>query len=97
MTRIVGMETFLLEPQLLAAALQRRFAAAAGANPLPGAKAGSACEVVVQGDVAAKVRWSAAIGMKSAWVDSAVLTKDTEHMAIALLHECRRGLCALLY
>ena len=55
MTRLVGVETYLLEPQLLAAALQRRFAAAAGANPLPGAKAGGACEVVVQGDVAAKV------------------------------------------
>ncbi len=54
-TRIVGVETYLLEPQLLAAALQRRFAASAGANALPGAKAGGACEVVVQGDVAAKV------------------------------------------
>ncbi len=55
-TRIVGTEAYLLEPQLLAAALQRRFAAAAGANTLPGAKAGGACEVVIQGDVAAKVR-----------------------------------------
>ena len=54
-TRIVGVDTYLLDPQLLAAALQRRFAASAGANPLPGAKAGGACEVVVQGDVAAKV------------------------------------------
>ena len=66
-TRIVGMETFLLEPQPLAVALQRRFAAAAGANKVPGVKTGGACEVIVQGDVAAKVRCSCAGGMNPAW------------------------------
>ena len=67
MTRIVGAETFLLEPLPLAAALQRKFAASAGANPLPGAKAGGACEIVVQGDVAAKVRQ---LGERSSFVAS---------------------------
>ncbi len=45
-----------MEPLALAADLQRKFAASAGANPLPGAKAAGACEIVVQGDIATKVR-----------------------------------------
>ena len=39
----------------MASDLQKRFACAAHANPLPGAKANGACEVVMQGDVATRV------------------------------------------
>ena len=47
MTRIVGMETFLLSPAGLAADLQRRFAASATVAQLPGAAA-RGHEVVLQ-------------------------------------------------
>ena len=55
-TRIIGAETFLLDASPLASHLQKQFACAARANPLPGAKANGACEIVMQGDVATRVR-----------------------------------------
>lgn len=55
-TRIIGAEIFLLNAAPLASHLQKQFACAAHANPLPGAKANGACEIVMQGDVATRVR-----------------------------------------
>lgn len=55
-TRIIGAETFLLDAALLAGDVAKRFACAAHANLLPGAKAQGTCEIVMQGDVATRVR-----------------------------------------
>ncbi len=47
-TRIVGVETFLLEPAALAADLQKHFAASATVAELPGSKSKGVHEVVLQ-------------------------------------------------
>ncbi|KAJ9523141.1 hypothetical protein QJQ45_023868 [Haematococcus lacustris] len=49
-TRVVGMEAFLVSPEELAAESQRKFAASSSVNELPGKSGG--VEVVVQGSVA---------------------------------------------
>ncbi|KAJ9522913.1 hypothetical protein QJQ45_023703, partial [Haematococcus lacustris] len=49
-TRVVGMEAFLVSPEELAAESQHKFAASSSVNELPGKSGG--VEVVVQGSVA---------------------------------------------
>jgi len=52
-TRIVGVEAFLVEPEVVAAECQRKFATASSVGELPGKGAGK--EVLLQGDLTAKV------------------------------------------
>ena len=47
-TRVVGVETFLLDAADVAADLQRRFAAAATVTELPGEKSKGHYEIVLQ-------------------------------------------------
>ena len=47
-TRVVGVETFLLDASEVAADLQRRFAAAATVTELPGEKSKGHYEIVLQ-------------------------------------------------
>jgi Translation initiation factor SUI1 len=47
-TRVVGVETFLLDASEVAADLQRRFAAAAAVTELPGEKSKGHYEIVLQ-------------------------------------------------
>lgn len=59
-TRIVGLEAFLADPEQVAAACQKKFATATTMSPLPGKQA-TGVEVVVQGAVAEKLPdWLAA-------------------------------------
>lgn len=53
-TRIVGVEPFLVEPQELAAALQKKFACATTVGELLGKQQGA--EILLQGNVPEKVR-----------------------------------------
>ena len=55
-TRITGAETFLLDAPLLVGDLQKRFACSAHASMIQGAKAHGAHEIILQGDVATRVR-----------------------------------------
>uniref|UniRef100_A0A7S3QT49 SUI1 domain-containing protein n=1 Tax=Dunaliella tertiolecta TaxID=3047 RepID=A0A7S3QT49_DUNTE len=53
-TRIVGVESFLIDPSALASDCARRFAAACTTNELPG-KTSPGEEIIIQGDVKEKV------------------------------------------
>lgn len=52
-TRVVGTEAFLVDPDMLAAVCQKMFACSSSVAPLPGKNQGS--EVVIQGNVPEKV------------------------------------------